>query len=125
MKTVNKVILIGSVGRDPEIKATSSGSVVANFSLATNHRFKGSDGQWQEQTDWHNIVAFSRTAEIIRDYVKKGSKLYVEGRIQTRSWEKDGQKQYRTEVIVNELSMLSGNDRERTEPEPEHEGIPF
>jgi single-strand DNA-binding protein len=109
-KSVNKVILLGNVGKDPEIKATGSGVVVATFSIATSERFKDKTGNWQDRTEWHNLVAYQRTAEIIRDYVKKGSKLYVEGRLQTSSWDDKttGQKKYKTEIIVNDLSLLSG-----------------
>jgi single-strand DNA-binding protein len=111
-KSVNKVILLGNVGKDPEIRSTPSGTQVANFSLATSDRFQDAQGNWQDRTEWHNLVAFKRTAEIVRDYVKKGSKLYIEGKIQTRSWEdKDTKaKRYRTEIIVNDLSLLSGRD---------------
>lgn len=111
-KSVNKVILLGNVGKDPEIRSTPSGAMVANLTLATSDRFQDQQGNWQDRTEWHNLVAFKRTAEIIRDYVKKGSKLYVEGKIQTRSWDdKDtGAKRYRTEIIINDLSLLSGRD---------------
>ncbi len=109
-KSVNKVILLGNVGKDPEIKATPSGMAIATFSLATSERTKDQAGNWTEKTEWHNLVAFQRTAEIVRDYVKKGNKIYVEGRIQTRSWDDktSGEKKYRTEIIVNDLSLLSG-----------------
>ncbi len=109
-KSVNKVILLGNVGKDPEIKSTPNGVVVATFSIATSERFKDKTGAWQDRTEWHNLVAYQRTAEIIRDYVKKGSKLYVEGRLQTSSWDDKttGQKKYRTEIIVGDLSLLSG-----------------
>ena len=109
-KSVNKVILLGNVGKDPEIRATGSGVMVANFSLATTDRTKDQTGNWTDRTEWHNLVAFQRTAEIVRDYVKKGSKLYIEGKIQTRSWDDktSGEKKYRTEIIVNDLSLLSG-----------------
>jgi single-strand DNA-binding protein len=111
-KSVNKVILLGNVGKDPEIRTTPTGTMVATFGLATSDNQKDAQGNWQEHTEWHNLVAFKRTAEIIRDYVKKGSKLYIEGKIQTRSWEdKDTKaKRYRTEIIVNDLSLLSGRD---------------
>ncbi|MGA7315696.1 MAG: single-stranded DNA-binding protein, partial [Silvibacterium sp.] len=85
-KTVNKVILLGNVGKDPEIRATAGGTIVANLSLATSDRYKDNGGEWQERTEWHNLVSYARGAEILRDYVKKGSKLYVEGRITARSW---------------------------------------
>jgi single-strand DNA-binding protein len=111
-KSVNKVILLGNVGKDPEIRSTPGGTMVANLTLATSDRQKDAQGNYQDRTEWHNLVAFTRTAEIIRDYVKKGSKLYVEGKIQTRSWDdkESGQKRYRTEIIINDLSLLSGRE---------------
>jgi single-strand DNA-binding protein len=108
-KSINKATLIGNVGKDPEVKFLPSGTAVANFTLATSERFKDKGGEFQERTEWHNLVAFQRLAEIVRDYVKKGSKIYVEGRIQTRSWDdKDNQKHYKTEIVVNDLVLLSG-----------------
>jgi single-strand DNA-binding protein len=109
-KSVNKVILIGNLGKDPEVKVTPSGTPVAKFSLATNERYKDKAGQWQDRTEWHNLVAWQRTAEIIGEYVKKGSKIYVEGRLQTSSWDDKttGEKKYRTEIVVNDLVLLSG-----------------
>jgi single-strand DNA-binding protein len=111
-KSVNKVILLGNVGKDPEIRSTGGGTQVANFTLATSDRFQDAQGNWQDRTEWHNLVAFKRLAEIVRDYVKKGSKLYIEGKIQTRSWDdkETGAKRYRTEIIVNDISLLSGRD---------------
>lgn len=111
-KSVNKVILLGNVGKDPEIRSTPSGTMVANFSIATSDRYQDAQGNWQDRTEWHNLVAFKRTAEIVRDYVKKGSKLYIEGKLSTSSWEDktSGQKKYKTEIIVNDLSLLSGRD---------------
>ena len=107
---VNKVILVGNVGKDPEIRATQGGMSIASFALATTDRTKGQDGQWTDKTEWHNLVAFQRTAEIVRDYVKKGSQVYVEGKIQTRSWDdkESGQKKYKTEILVNDLQLLGG-----------------
>src|SRR5579875_1533294 len=109
-KSVNKVLLLGNVGKDPEIRSTPNGTMVANFTLATSERQKDAQGNWQDRTEWHNLVAFGRVAEIIRDYVKKGSKLFIEGKIQTRSWDdkESGQKRYRTEILVNDLQMLGG-----------------
>jgi single-strand DNA-binding protein len=108
-RSVNKVILVGNVGKDPEVKLLTSGMSVANFTLATNERFKDKSGEFQERTEWHSLVAYQRLAEIVRDYTKKGSKLYIEGRIQTRSWDdKENQKHYKTEIIVNDLVLLSG-----------------
>jgi len=111
-RSVNKVTLLGNVGKDPEIRSTPGGTMVANLTLATSDRQKDAQGNYQDRTEWHNLVAFTRTAEIIRDYVKKGSKLYVEGKIQTRSWDdkESGQKRYRTEIIINDLSLLSGRE---------------
>ena len=111
-KSVNKVILLGNVGKDPEIRSTPGGAIVANFSLATSDRFQDAQGNWQDRTEWHSLVAFKRNAEIIRDYVKKGAKLYVEGKLQTRNWDdkETGKKLYRTEVVVFDLSLLSGRD---------------
>lgn len=117
-KSVNKVILLGNVGKDPEIRSTAGGTLVASLSLATSERYKDKSGEWQERTEWHSLVSYARGAEILRDYVKKGSKLYVEGRITTRSWDdKDtGKKAYRTEIVVNDISLLSAaegsNDRQ-------------
>ena len=109
-KGVNKVFLLGNVGKDPEIRATAGGMQVASFSLATADRAKGTDGQWTDKTEWHNIVCFQRTAEVVRDYVKKGSQILVEGKIQTRSWDDkaSGEKKYKTEILCNELTLLGG-----------------
>lgn len=119
-KSVNKVILIGNLGKDPEVKYTPSGTPVAKFSLATNERYKDKNGQWQDRTEWHNLVAWQRTAEIIGEYVKKGSKIYVEGSLRTSSWDdkNTGEKKYRTEIVINDLVLLSG----RGEPGAEGEG---
>lgn len=97
---VNQVTLYGNLTRDPEIKALPSGINVANFSVATNRKWKDKDGKPQESTDYHNVVAFGKQAELIGQYLTKGSPIYVTGRLQTRSWDKDGVKQYRTEVMV-------------------------
>jgi single-strand DNA-binding protein len=114
-KTVNKVLLLGNVGKDPEIASTNGGTLVAKLSLATSERFKDKQGEWQERTEWHNLVAYARGAEILRDYVKKGSKLFVEGRLTTRSWEdkESGKTIYRTEIVVGDISLLSGSDGSR------------
>jgi single-strand DNA-binding protein len=110
MKSVNKVILIGNLGKDPEVKYTQGGMAVAKFSLATNDRFKDKEGQWQDRTEWHNIVAFQRLAEIVGEYLKKGGKVYIEGSLRTSSWDdkESGQKKYKTEIIANDLVLLSG-----------------
>ncbi len=114
-KGVNKVMLLGNVGKDPEMRATQGGMVIASLTLATADRAKDQTGNWVDKTEWHNLVCFGRTAEIVRDYVKKGTQLFIEGKIQTRSWDdkESGQKKYRTEILVNELSLLGGRgDRE-------------
>ena len=113
-KSVNKVILLGNVGKEPEFKALPSGQPVANFSLATSERYKDQQGNQQERTEWHNLVAYAKLAEIVRDYVKKGSKLYVEGRLTTRSWDdrETNKKVYRTEIVISDLSLLSGRGEE-------------
>jgi single-strand DNA-binding protein len=106
-KSVNKVILIGNVGRDPEVRYTQNGTPVANFSMATTESFKGQNGEWQEKTEWHDIVCWRFLAERAEKYVNKGSRLYIEGKLQTRSWEgQDGKKNYRTEVVATDMMML-------------------
>jgi single-strand DNA-binding protein len=109
-KSVNKVILIGNLGKDPEVKYTPQGTAVARITLATNERYKDKSGEWQDRTEWHNVVLWQRQAEIAGEYLKKGSKVYVEGRLQTRSWDdkQTNQKKYMTEVVVNDLVLLSG-----------------
>jgi len=105
--TVNKVILIGRLGKDPDMRYAPSGTAIANFSLATNHSSKDAEGNWTEQTEWHNVVVFGRQAEFAGEYLKKGKLIFVEGRLQTRSWEdQTGQKKYRTEVIAFDVQML-------------------
>ena len=106
MKSLNKVQIIGNLGKDPEVKYTASGTAVANFSIATNERFKDKAGEWQDRTEWHNIVVWQKLAEIAGEYLKKGGKVYVEGRLQTRSWEKDGQTKYTTEIVGSDLILL-------------------
>ena len=109
-KSVNKVILIGNLGKDPEVKYTPSGTPVAKLTLATNERYKDKEGQWQDRTEWHNVVLWQRLAEIAGEYLKKGGKVYIEGRLQTRSWDdkQTNQKKYMTNIIGNELVLLSG-----------------
>ena len=109
-KSVNKVILVGNLGKDPEVKYTPSGTPVAKFSLATNERYKDKSGEWQDRTEWHNIVAWQKLAEIVGEYVKKGSKLYIEGRLSTSSWEdkQSGEKKYRTEIVAQDIVLLGG-----------------
>jgi single-strand DNA-binding protein len=107
-KSLNKVTLIGNLGRDPELRYTNSGIPVATFSIATNEQWKDSDGNTQEKTEWHNIVTWQKLAEICAEYLKKGSKVYIEGRLQTRSWDdkNTGQKRTTTEIVANDMIML-------------------
>jgi single-strand DNA-binding protein len=105
---LNKVMLIGNLGRDPEVRSTTSGQQVANFTLATNRRWNDKAGQRQEQTEWHQIVCWGKQAEIAAQYLTKGKQIFVEGRIQTRSWDdkQTGEKKYRTEIICENFQML-------------------
>lgn len=102
---LNKALLYGNLTRDPEVRALPSGQQVATFGVATNRSFKNKEGQQQEQTEFHNIVAFGRTAEVMGQYLKKGRPVFIEGRIQTRSWEADGRKNYRTEIVVDNFQF--------------------
>lgn len=110
MASLNKVLLIGNLGRDPEVRYMSNGEAVANFSIATTDSWKDKSGQKQEKTEWHNIVMYRRLAEIAKDYLKKGSSVYLEGRIQTRKWQdkNTGQDRYTTEIIADQMQMLGG-----------------
>ena len=105
---INKVILIGNLGADPEIRYTQNGAPVATFRIATTERWKGQDGQMQEQTEWHQIVAWRRLAEICGEYLSKGSRVYIEGKLQTRKWQdQNGNDRYTTEIVAREMKMLS------------------
>jgi single-strand DNA-binding protein len=107
MKSVNKVILLGALGADPELRFTPAGVAVCNFRMATSESFKDKDGQQQERTEWHTIVVWQKQGESCAKYLKKGSKVYVEGRLQTRSWDdKDGNKRYSTEVVASDVGFL-------------------
>ncbi len=145
-RSVNKVVLLGRLGKDPEVKYTPQGTPVAKFTLATNERFKDKEGNWQDRTEWHNVTAWQRTAEIVGEYLKKGSQVYIEGSLRTHSWDDktSGQKKYMTEIVVNELILLGGrgegsgdfsgsslgasaaagggNNFDQRTPEPEHAG---
>ena len=105
--TVNKVILLGRLGQDPEMRYAPSGTAIATFSLATNSSQKSAEGEWVEKTEWHNILAFGKLAEFAGEYLKKGKQVYLEGRLQTSSWEdQQGQKRYKTEIVLTELQMI-------------------
>ena len=119
MASVNKAILIGNLGKDPELKFLPSGQPVANFPIATSEKWKDkSTGETKEQTEWHNIIMFGKLAEIAGQYLKKGSSVFVEGRLQTRKWQdKNGQDRYTTEIIANEMKMLGGRgDQSGSQP---------
>ena len=115
---VNKVILVGNVGNDPEVRYMPNGNAVANISIATSDSWKDRNtGEQQERTEWHRVVFFNRLAEIVEQYVKKGTKLYLEGRLQTRSYEQDGVKKYSTEIVANEMQMLDSRGATGTNQE--------
>lgn len=112
-KGVNKAVILGNVGNDPELRFMSNGKAVANFTVATSEQWKDQQGQKQERVEWHRMVAYDKLAEIIGQYVKKGSKLYLEGKLQTREWtDQQGQKKYTTEIIVSEMQMLDGKPQQ-------------
>jgi single-strand DNA-binding protein len=120
---LNKVMVIGNLGRDPELRFTAAGQAVSNFSIAVNRRWKTSDGEQREGTEWFNIVAWGNLAEICGQYLRKGSKVYIEGRLQSRKWEDDqGQERWRTEVVARDMLMLDGR---REEQEDDSDEIPF
>ena len=108
---VNKVILVGNLGRDPETRYAQNGSAVTNFSIATSESWRDrASGEQQERTEWHNVVCFARLAEIAGEYLRKGSKVYIEGSLRTTSWEQEGQKRYTTEIHVNNMTFLSSKN---------------
>ncbi|AXV82651.1 single-stranded DNA-binding protein [Ralstonia solanacearum] len=113
MASVNKVIIVGNLGADPETRYMPSGDAVTNIRVATTDRYKDkASGEMREATEWHRIAFFGRLAEIAGEYLKKGSQVYVEGRLKTRQWEKDGQKQYSTEIVAEQMQMLGGRQGE-------------
>jgi single-strand DNA-binding protein len=128
---INKVILVGNLGRDPEIRYTQNGMAVANFTVATSERWKDKNtGEMQENTEWHRIVAWGRLGEICGEYLSKGRQVYIEGRLQTRSWEQDGVTRYTTEIVAREMKMLGsreGGERPAAAPPapPEYAGPPL
>lgn len=109
MASVNKAIIVGNLGRDPEIRHTQSGAAVANFSIATNEAWNNRDGQREERTEWHRVVAFGKLADICGQYLKKGKQVYIEGRLQTRNWDdREGNKRSTTEIVATNMVMLGG-----------------
>ena len=124
---LNKVMLIGNLGADPEIKYSQSGTPFANFRLATSENRKNSEGEWESKTEWHKVVMIGRQAEVCKDYLHKGSKIFIEGRLQTRSWDdQDGQKHYVTEIVGFNMVMLDpkGMDTSMNVPEPPESPLP-
>ncbi len=122
MASVNKVILVGNLGRDPEIRYLPSGDPVANIAIATSSKYKGKDGNMVEETEWHRVTFFGKLAEIVGQYLKKGRSVYVEGRLKTRKYtDKDGVEKYATDIIANEMQMLGGREG-MGEPGGESEG---
>ncbi len=112
-RSVNKVILLGNLGKDAELSFTPSGQALSKFTLATNRRYKDKNGEWQEETEWHNIVLWGKGAESLTQYLTKGQKVYVEGRIKSRTWEgKDGNKHYATDIVANQVVFASGRGAE-------------
>ena len=118
MAGVNKAILVGNLGGDPELRYTASGTAVCKFSLATSRRFTGKDGQKQEKTEWHRITVWGKLAEICGQYLAKGKQVYIEGRLEYGSYEKDGVKHYTTDIIANTMQMLGLAGNRAQEPEP-------
>jgi single-strand DNA-binding protein len=117
MAGINKVILIGNLGKDPELRYTTGGQAVATFSLATSEKWRDKDGVMQDKTEWHNIVVWGRQAEVAKEYLSKGKQIYIEGRIQTRSWEdKEGNKRYTTEIISQRMQFLGTRDASKEAP---------
>jgi single-strand DNA-binding protein len=112
-RSLNRVQLIGHLGKDPEVKYTPQGTPVAKITIATNERFKDKGGEWQDRTEWHNVVLWSRMAEIAGEYLKKGKQVFIEGRLQTRSWDdkQTGQKKYMTEIVASDMILLGGGGR--------------
>ncbi len=109
MASLNKVMLIGNLGKDPEVRYTTSGTAVASFSLATSEKFKNRNGEWEERTEWHNITLWGRLAEIAGEYLAKGKTVYIEGRLQTRKWQdRDGRDRYTTEIVGDKMQMRGG-----------------
>jgi single-strand DNA-binding protein len=117
--SLNKAMIIGNLGRDPEMRYTPTGQAVTQFTVAVNRNYRGQDGNWQEETEWFRVVAWGPLAERTAENLRKGRKVYVEGRIQTRQWEdKDGQKRYTTELVANQVTSLDRGQRDEGDPGP-------
>lgn len=121
MSGINKAIILGNLGKDPETKYTADGKAICNLTIATSESWKDKNtGQKQERTEWHRVVFFGKVAEIASQYLRKGSKVYVEGKLVTRQWEKDGQKHYTTEIVGNEMQMLDSREVQNTTHEAQN-----
>jgi len=119
MASVNKVILIGRLGKDPELRKTPAGASVAEFSLATSEKYKDKQGQQQEATEWHNVVLWNKQAELACQYLNKGSMLYVEGKLKTESWEDNGQKRYKTTIVGMSMQFLDSKPQQQGQQQPQ------
>ncbi len=123
-RSLNKAIIIGNLGRDPEVRYLPSGQPVANLNVATSERWKDKEGDQQEKTEWHRVVLFGKLAEIAGQYLNKGSRIYAEGRLQTREWEKDGQRRFTTEIVARDIIMLDAKGGGQQDEEPSYEEPP-
>jgi len=127
MKALNRVQLIGNIGKEPEISYLPNGTAVAKLSIATTDSYKNKQEEWQETTEWHKVIVFGTLAQNVEKYLKKGSKVYIEGKLKTRSWEKDGVKHYATDIMGNEMLFLDGKSDKKVEKKQEDDDgdIPF
>lgn len=127
MAAINKVLLIGNVGKDPEIKTLEGGNKFANITLATSFTYTDRNGQKREETEWHSVVTYGKLSDVVEKFIRKGSLLFVDGRLHTRSWDDNGKTRYRTEVIANGIQMLNRVDLPGQQPQPQEveDDIPF
>ena len=124
MASLNKVMLIGNLGKDPEVRFTASGAAVASFSIATSDRIKNKSGEWEDRTEWHNIVLWNKQAEVAKEYLTKGKTVYIEGRLQTRKWQdRDGKDRWTTEIVGDRMQMLSPKGEGGSRPSRQDDGF--
>ena len=124
MASLNKVMLIGNLGKDPEVRFTASGAAVASFSIATSDRIKNKSGEWEDRTEWHNIVLWNKLAEVAKEYLTKGKTVYIEGRLQTRKWQdRDGKDRWSTEIVGDRMQMLSPKGESGARPSRQDDGF--
>ena len=124
MASVNKVVIVGNLGSDPELRRTQSGTPVVSFSVATSEKWTDKNGQQQEETEWHNITAWNKQAEILAQYLQKGSSVYIEGKLKTSSWEDNGVKKYKTDIVVREFQFLGGNKQQSQQQQNKQDFAP-